>query len=140
MGPNSVLAHLLGSSCKEQLWCKSFCRRPEQGETRHLVIGTAIDEIKYWATALAVGSVKLQSSARGSGKLNGLDAEDRLAPPHSRKETKKILLFFFFFSPKKKLELLLVKIGNYMSVGVLFSLQKIIPALGNLSFTLKTEF
>lgn len=45
-------------------------------ETGHLAIGTAIDEIKCWATALAVGSVKLQSSARGSGKLTGLAARD----------------------------------------------------------------
>lgn len=48
-----------------------------RGETGHLVIGTARDEIEYSATALAVGSVKLQSSARGSGKLIGLAARGR---------------------------------------------------------------
>lgn len=61
-----------------------------------MVIGTATDEIKHWATALALGSVKLQSSARRSGKLTGLDARDRhpLLHPTPKKKQKKCAPFF----------------------------------------------
>lgn len=55
-----------------------------------------------------------------------------------QKEAKNFAPFFF----EQKLKLLLVKIENYVSLGVLLFLQKFKTILGNtsLSFTLKTEF